>query len=172
MRIFSSKRRVALAGAVAALVLAGGGSAFAYFTAGSSASGTGQGAVGTAASATWSVSFVNETGTMLPGSGTATLNYLITNTGAGSQALTSVVAAIAEDASTPPNIEQHGVPLMGCQWGWYALGSANPTPTPALGTSIAPGGTATVAVTMTMINEPVIQNVCEGATPDVTLTVE
>jgi hypothetical protein len=65
MRIFSSRRRVALIGAIAALALAGGGSAFAYFTAGTTASGTGQAAVGTAASVTWSVAPNGETGTML-----------------------------------------------------------------------------------------------------------
>jgi hypothetical protein len=172
MRIFSSRRRVALIGAIAALALAGGGSAFAYFTAGTTASGTGQAAVGTAASVTWSVAPNGETGTMLPGSGTATINFIVTNTGTGTQALTSVTAAILNDGTglPGPNVLQHGTAVAGCYSAWFALGTS--TPTPALGSSIAPGGTVAVAVTMTMTNAPVSQNACESVTPDVQLTVQ
>jgi hypothetical protein len=167
MKRFMNKK-VAAIGLAAGLVLGGAGAAFAYFTA--NGNGTGQGTVGSAS--TWGVAQTTSTGTMLPGSGTSVIEFTVTNNSTGAQAIESgdLAAAIVSDASTPANIEQSGVALSGCEAGWFNVVSVG-APSVGYGNSIGHNGTTTVDVTVSMSDSHSNQDLCEGATPDVSLTV-
>ena len=93
MKVFRSKKAVAVlvAGAIA---LGGAGAALAYFT--SSGTGTGNATVGT--SSNWSVASTAPTGgALLPGTGTDTVAYTVTNSGSGYQELNGTTAALTTD---------------------------------------------------------------------------
>ena len=163
MRIFSSRRRVALVGAIAALALAGGGSAFAYFT--STGSGTGAATVGSPAN--WLVTSTGATGTIFPGSGSTVITYNVKNAGTGNQSFSSATAALP--AETNGDAEHSGGDIAGCTAAWF---NTAVTSDPGINTSIAGGASVTVQVTVTMPDLPTTnQNACEGVVPDVTLTV-
>jgi len=155
-------------GLAAGITLGAAGAAFAYFT--SSGTGTAQGAVGTAS--TWSVAQTGESGTIYPGSGQDVLTFTVTNNSAGAQAIETghLSAAIVNDGATPPNIEQNGTPLVGCQSGWFNVVSVG-APSVGYGQSIAHNGTTTVAVTVSLSDSGTNQDACELATPDVSLSV-
>jgi len=145
MKRFSLKSKV-IAGAAAVVLVAGvGGAAFAYFT--SSGNGSGNASVGSATP--WDVVVSSDTSnTLQPGAGSETLTYTITNNGTGAQALNTVTASVGNSG--------------GCLGSWFtAVASA---PTPAIGTSIAPNGTATGTVTVTMQDSGGDQNPCQGIT--------
>jgi hypothetical protein len=183
-----SKRRVAIIGATTAIALAGGGAAFAYFTA--TGSGTGSGTVGSTAN--WSVTAgagtYGSAGALFPcGTTTApspactadeeTIVFTIKNTGKGAQELQTAVPAIASDSSTPSDIETGGTnngsgltgdtPVTGCLASWFGASDATAF-TPV---DVAAGSTTTVTVTVTMEDSGSVQNPCETTAPDVTLNV-
>jgi hypothetical protein len=165
-KLFATRWRIAIVGMVGgALVLAGGGAAYAYFTA--SGSGTGSASVGSATA--WQVTTTNDTsGDLLPGSGSEVLTFTITNEGSGAQAFNSVTATIVNDGSG--NVEAGGTPVLGCSASWFTATVG--TPSPAYGTSIDATGTATVPVTVTMTDSGTDQDKCQGIDgPDVQLTV-
>ena len=162
-KIFTTRRRIIIVGLASAAVLGTGSAAFAYFT--STGSGTGNASVGSAS--TWTVTQTSTTGTIFPGSGSSTLTFSVKNNGTGAQAFNTVTPAIANDGSG--NIEVGGNPVVGCLATWF------PTPTivsePAANTSIAAGGNATVQLSVSMTDSGTNQDKCQGATPQVTLTV-
>jgi hypothetical protein len=138
--------------------------AYAYFTGGT---GTGTGSANTGSTTSWGVSVGTFAGgPMFPGSGTETATYTVTNTGGGNQALTTAVTASVK--SSNGNITQNNVELAGCTASWYAATAG--VPTPAVGAVIAKNGTATGSVTVVLNESNSNQNVCKGATPDVTVT--
>jgi hypothetical protein len=169
MKRFMNKK-VATIGLAAGLLLGAGGAAFAYFT----GSGNGTGQAQTGSTATWSVAQTTPTpAAMYPGNGTSVVTFLVTNTGGGAQAIENVgqtVAAIVNDGATPPNIKQSGTALAGCLSGWYGVVSVG-APSVGYGTSVAAGSSTTIAVTVHMTDSGTNQDVCKGATPDVSLTV-
>jgi len=162
MKLFTTRRRIAIVSAVV-VALAGGGAALAYFT--SSGSGTGSASVGTATN--WTVSQPIDTSHgLLPGSGSEVLTFTVTNPGSGAQAFNSVTATVVSDAGA---VDAQGTAVPGCQPGWF---TAQPTSDPSLHASIPGGGTATVQVTVTMTDSGTNQDACQGINgPDVTLTV-
>jgi hypothetical protein len=164
-KLFTTRRRIAIVVGASAVVLGGGGAAFAYFT--STGSGTGSASVGSATQ--WGVSTPSDTSHgLLPNSGSEILTFTVTNHGSGAQAFNTVTAIIAADGSG--NVKAGGTAVPGCLAAWFTAVAG--TPSPALGTSIAANGTATVPVTVTMKDSGTNQDVCQGINgPDVTLTV-
>ncbi|MGN6472250.1 MAG: hypothetical protein ACTHK4_01200 [Mycobacteriales bacterium] len=164
---FNKKKAAAVIGA-GVIAVAGSGVAFAYFT--SSGNGTGSATVGSAGS--WGVAAGTTTGTMYPGIITAisTVPFTVTNNRNGKQAVTDathLVATVVDDANG--NIEQNGVALSGCKAVWFTPTVG--TPSKAYGTSIAPTGTFTVSVGVTMSDSGTNQDSCQGASPDINLAV-
>src|SRR5947209_15645250 len=113
-RRFTRKRALVALAAVAALAIAG--AAFAYFT--SSGSGTGHGTVG---SSTQFAVTVNDAtgGPLLPGAGTESLAYTITNPSSGTQKLSATSAAVNADSNgyiTDHRSEEHTSELQSRQY--------------------------------------------------------
>lgn len=160
-KLFTTRRRIAIVVGASAIVLAGGGAAFAYFTA--SGSGTGSATVGS--TGTWQVTQASSTGTIYPGSGSSVITFNVKNTGTGDQQYSTATAAINSSSS---DITQSGTALSGCLASWY---TASVTSDPDLSTKVAGGATVQVQVTVTMPSDSVNQDACESATPDVSLSI-
>ncbi len=143
------------------------GAAFAFFT----STGTGTGAATTGTATNWGVVASASTGTMYPGVGTASVPCTITNHGGGNQALSFETPTVAADGTG--NVEttagNTSTAVVGCLASWYV--PVNGTPSPVNGTSIAPLGTVTDTVTVTMTDSLTNQNVCENVIPAITLSV-
>lgn len=157
-RLFSRKRTFLLGSLVAIAAAVG---AIAFFTA--NGSGTGQAKVGT--SSPWTVTSGTTTGTMYPGSGTSTVPYTVTNAGSGNQQLGSTSASVIDDGSG--NITAGGTPVVGCLSTWFTATNTQPTGLPA---TVAPSGTKTGSVAVTMTESGTNQNVCQGAQPDILIS--
>ena len=153
-RLFSRKRTMLLGSLVAIAAVVG---AVAYFT--DSGSGTGKANVGT--SSPWTVSFGTTTGTMYPGSGTSTVPYTVTNAGSGNQQLGSTSATVV---SSSGNVTSSGVPVAGCLAAWFNAANTPPASLPA---TVAPGGTKTGSVAVTMIESTTNQDACKNVMPDI-----
>jgi hypothetical protein len=160
-KLFATRRRIAIVGMAAAMVLAGGGAAYAYFT--STGSGTGQATVGDAAN--WSVTPGLPSGTMLPGQGSTTIVFTVENMGSGNQEDDGDVVSMPTDGS---DITSEGTDVPGCLASWFTASIATDN---ASGVDFTPGQSETVTVTVTMSDAATSQNACEGAAPDVTLSV-
>jgi hypothetical protein len=164
MKRFSLKKKIGAVVAVVAIA-AGATAAFAYFTA--AGSGTGQAAVG--GTGTWGVAQDGAaSGNMYPGQGSSDVTFTITNDGSGNQAIESgqLTATILDDSG---DITENGVAVSGCSASWFTPSVG--TPVPGYGTSIAPAGTVSDTVTVTMTDSGTNQNPCQNRTPDVQLSV-
>ena len=143
----AGKKRATVVAVTAALVLIGG-VAFAYWT--SSGSGTGSGTTGT--STEFTVAGGAVTGPDLtPGGASQSVAFTVTNTGTGSQDLTSVTAIVADENGDP----WVSVPA-GCTAADYTVG----TPAITYG-EIAGGGSVSGTVTLTMNNLTSNQDACK-----------
>jgi hypothetical protein len=169
MQLFKSKRRLAVVGAITALVLAGGGSAFAYFTSGGS--GTGTGTVGSSTALTVLPDPITFTGGPLyPGTGLAgdtadgieTFTYTVHNPGPGSQVFSQAVITVTAAPA-------------GCTLSWFSVnGTGVDTDTVTLGTPIdlASGATSgPQTFTLQLIDVDSNQDACESGSPTVTVAV-
>jgi len=173
---FMSKKVVAI-GLAAGITLGLGGAAFAYFTAGGT--GPANAAVGT--SGTWGiVQDGSASGLMYPGQGSSVVTYTITNLGNGNQALVSgdLISAIVAapgtfDVENGANGANANADVANCLASWFTPVVGTPTigtsSASAYGTSIAPNGTASVSVTVTMSDAATSQDVCAGVSPVVSL---
>jgi hypothetical protein len=152
------KRSIAALSVVAVLALAGG--AYAYFT--STGSGTGSVTVGSASP--WTVNPNAATGTsLLPGSGTQTITYTVTNASQGNQKLSGTTAQVA---SSSGNVTSGGTAVPGCLASWFTVNNTSPA-----ATDLAGGASTTGSLTVTMQDTPTInQNVCQTVTPDITIS--
>jgi hypothetical protein len=168
-RMLRKKRVVVVGAVVAALAVAGG--AYAYFTGGSS-SVNASGTVGssttwavTSGSATWSGSLT----ALYPGasSDTELLPFTVTNNGNGHQAVTSITAALMTKTNGDAETSS-GNDITGCLASWFTatVDSGNAS----LPANLAPGGTYTGKVDLTMQDSGTNQNACQGAVPAVTIT--
>jgi hypothetical protein len=161
-KLFATRRQVAIVGIAAAMVLASGGAAFAYFT--GTGSGTGSASVGSAGG--WSVSQDDPSGTIYPGSGSTLITFDVTNDGDGDQQYSSAVASVN---SSSGDITESGTPVSGCLAAWF---NATVTSDPHLGEDVGTGNTVQVTVKVTMPSDSADnQDACEGADPDVTLSI-
>jgi len=163
------KKRVAVLGALVALAAAG--AAYAYFTGGSN-SATGSGTVGT--SSTWAVTQGTPTWSgsltaLYPGASSDTeyLPFTVTNNGHGHQAVTSITASLPAETNGDAETGA-GADIPGCLASWFTatVDSSNP----ALPSDLAPGGTYTGKVDLTMQDTATNQNACQSASPAVTVT--
>jgi hypothetical protein len=152
-RLFTRKRTMLLGSLVAIAAVVG---AIAYFT--DSGTGTGQAKVGT--STPWSVTFGTTTGTMYPGFGTSTVPYTVTNAGSGNQRLATTTASVVSDGSG--NVKQSGTAVPGCLASWFTA-----TNTPPAAVTLAPSGTATGSVAVTMSESGTNQDPCKNVLPDI-----
>ena len=169
LRNLKKKRVVVVLAALAALAVAGG--AYAYFTGGSN-SVTSAGTVGSSTqwgiaqgTASWSGSLT----ALYPGAASDTeyLPFTVTNNGKGHQAVTSITASLPAETNGDAETTA-GVDIAGCQASWFTatVDSSNP----ALPANLAPAGTYTGKVDLTMQDSGTNQNACQGAAPAVTIT--
>jgi hypothetical protein len=157
---FVSKKVVAV-GLAAGITLGLGGAAFAYFT----AAGTGNAKAAVGNTGTWAITQDGlAAGAMYPGQGSSAVIYTITNDGSGNQALTGLQASIP---AVSGDVMSGGKEVVGCLATWFS--PAVGTPSVAIGSSIAPSGTASVTVTVTMADAGVSQDACAGVSPEVSL---
>src|SRR5204863_9469973 len=107
-----TKRRAFVAlGVVAALVIAS--AAIAYFT--SSGSGSGTASVGSSSPFTIATDAATG-GPLLPGSGSENIAYHVTNSGNGTQNLSSTSVSVASDANG--DVTHNGGSIAGCKASW------------------------------------------------------
>jgi hypothetical protein len=71
--------------------------------------------------------------------------------------------------SSGGNVTQNGTVVTGCLATWF---TATVSADPSVSTTLAPAGTASVTVTVTMPSSTTNQNVCQGVTPDINLSVQ
>jgi hypothetical protein len=90
------------------------------------------------------------TNALLPGSGSETLAYTITNASTGAQELTSEVLSIANSGTSGA-----------CLGSWFTAVNNGTT---ALPDDLAGGATVTGNITVTMQDAAVNQDACEGLT--------
>jgi hypothetical protein len=164
IKLFGSRRRrIAVIGTAAAIVLGSGGAAYAYFT----ASGTGTGSATVGSSGTWQVTQNNTTGTIYPGSGTSTITFDVKNTGTGDQQYAKSEAAVNHD-SNGDITTGGGTSVTGCKASWFTTSVSDHN----VGTNVAGGATVQAQVTVSMPADPTDnQNACQGQSPNVTLTI-
>ncbi len=164
-----TKKRLAAIGFVGVLAITG--VSVAYFT-GGSGSVNGSGSVGasspwgvTTGASTWSGSLT----ALYPGAANNTefIPFTVTNNGNGHQSLATMTAVLLKDASGNAETAS-GTAITGCLASWFtaALDSGNP----ALPSNLAPGGTYTGKVDLTMQDSGTNQNACQNAAPAVTVT--
>jgi hypothetical protein len=161
---FMSKKVVAI-GLAAGITLGLGGAAFAY----SAAAGTGIASAAVADTGIWNLVRDGSTsGPMYLGQGDSAVTYTITNEGNGKQALEQgdLLASIYSYPNTGV-VESNGSAVAGCLAAWFTplVGA----PSVPYGTSIAPGATESVTVTVTMTDATSSQDACEGVSPVVSL---
>lgn len=157
-RSITKKRSVVALSIVAVLAVAGG--AYAYFS--STGSGTGTASVGT--SSPWTVTPAAATGgPLVPGSGTETITYTVTNASSGHQKLNTTTASVASNSSG--DVTTNGTDVPGCLATWFTV-----TNTPPAAADLAGGATQTGgSLTVTMPNVNTNQDSCKGASPDITI---
>ncbi len=162
-------KRVAAVATVATLAVAG--AAFAYYT-GSSNSATGSGTVGAATQ--WAVSQGTPTWSgsltaLYPGAAADTeyLPFTVTNNGKGHQAVTSTVASLPAEGNGDAETAG-GADIPGCLASWFTV--TVDASNPALPADVAPAGTYTGKVDLTMQDSGTNQNACQSAAPAVTVT--
>jgi len=160
VRLPKFSKKVMAIGAAAGITLGAAGIAAAYFT--TTGTGTGHATVGSATAFT--VTSGTYLGTLYPGTTTATVKFTIKNVGKGHQEVTKATPSVATK-TTDIVTNTSGTKVTGCLAGWFAvsdgLASAN----------LAPNGTTTDTVTVTMHTTSVTQNKCEGAVPRIHLHV-
>jgi len=140
------KKRIAIIFA-AVLTITGVGVAFAYWT----STGTGDGEATTGESVAFTITSDPAVGTLAPGNAGQTVDFTVTNPGAGTQFLTEVTVALATADGTP------WVPTGDCLVADYtATVTDNPSGAILAGGSL--DGTATVTLTSTGAN----QDDCQG----------
>jgi hypothetical protein len=147
--MFRNRRFTITAVITVLLLAAGGGTAFAFWT----ASGSGTGVASTGTSAAFTVTSSAPTGGPLtPGGAAETIAFTVTNPGTGSQKVSSVVVSVATSAGTA------WTAVAGCSALDYSVG----TPTITYG-EIAGGASLSGTVTLTMNDLATSQDACKSA---------
>ena len=158
--------KVGVGVATGAAIIAGGGAAFAYFTAtGSNTSGAAS--VGTSRS--WTINSPTPTGTDLyPDQGSETFAFVVTNAGGGTQGLQTVTATVNDTNSANCPTSNYQVVIDGLA---AATGNGTATETYSPVVNVAKTGTHNVSVVVTLPNQTTTdQSGCSGDAPTVTLS--
>ena len=164
MKRFTLRKKI-LAGAAAAALVAGvGGAAFAFFT--STGSGTGSATVGNATA--WSVTGIGTTGpALLPGVGSQTIAYTVTNGGASAQTLNAVKLVIDTDGSgNVLDANASNAPVPNCKAADFVPTDNNVgLPASEAGTSPGPAGSYSGSSTLVLHDSGSPQDACQGVSP-------
>lgn len=164
-KLFSTRRRLAIAAATTALALAGGTAAYAYFT--STGSGTGSATVGTAG--TWTVTAGEPSGGPLyPGSGSEVIEFTVTNSGSGDEEFSAATPTVPVYDSTTDAETSADDDISGCTATWFSVEVSSD---PDMNTEIGPGDSVDVDVTVTLTDADTDQDACEDAAPAVLLSI-
>jgi hypothetical protein len=156
-RKISRKRSIAALSTIAVLAVAG--AAYAYFT--STGTNAGTAVVGT--SSPWTVTPAAATGgPLLPGSGTETITYTVTNASSGHQKLNTTTALVA--AATNGDVTSAGNDVPGCLASWFTVSNTAPA-----AVDLAGAATTSGSLTVAMSNQPTSQDSCKNASPDITI---
>ena len=167
-KLLSQKRLAAVAFVG---VLAVTGVSVAYFT-GGSGSVNGSGSVGssspwgvTSGASTWSGSLT----ALYPGAtnNTEFIPFTVTNNGNGHQSVATITATVMKDGSGNAETAS-GTSISGCLASWFTatVDAGNP----ALPANLAPAGTYTGKIDLTMQDSGTNQNACQGVAPAVKIT--
>lgn len=188
MKFLTTKKRIIIAGATAALVVGTGGAAFAWFTA--NGKGSGNATVGTTKGTNaWSVT--SDTGSgIYPDDTFHAVSFTVKNTTSGTLELqpSFVSASINADSSSPANVMQATsaqgtfISAPGCQAGWFSLGDQGTLAVAAdasgssadgdTGVKVPANKTATVTVQLKMTDADANQDACQGINgPEITLDI-
>jgi hypothetical protein len=171
MKKFSLKRKIAAAGAVAAIVV-GAGVSYAYFT--STGSGSGSATTGSSTNLTIAQdAFGNGVGqqpavTLYPGTGIQGINFTVSNPGAGHEYVNTVTASVAANAGNALNASD-STPIPGCLASWYQVNN----PTQTVGQDIAGGSSYDFtggSLSVQLTNPNVSQDACQGKTVKLSFT--
>jgi hypothetical protein len=168
MKLFKSKKAVAVAATVG-LALGVAGGAFAYFT--STGSGTGNGQVGSSTNFDVNVGAYTGSANIYPGTGIQNVTYTVHNAGAGDQLLTSTSAALTADGNGDVFDVNANATAVGCKASWFTVTNHQPT-TPVLPATLAGGADATGgSVDLSMpSNNTDNQDACQGVQPQITVS--
>lgn len=164
-KIFTTRRRVVIAGATVVALMAGAGTAYAFFTGGGS--GTGTGSVGTAAGFTIAQSGTTSGGPLSPGGPSETLTFTVTNNSGQDQVLNSLTPSIKADGTG--DVFAGSSSIGGCLATWFTPTIASGPTTPV---TVPASGFETYTVTLTMPADSADnQDKCQGINgPTVVLT--
>jgi len=165
MKRYLNRKSGAIIAAVA-VSLGVTGAAMAYFT-GNNGSGNGSATVGTSTALQVSVGSC-EGSALVPGSGSQTCGFTVTNPGPAQQRLASTSVAMRHDGSGNVYDTTTSGFVSGCQASWFDVNvSSDPAPI-----VLASGADVTTGtVTMTMPSDAVNnQDACQGITPGFTVT--
>jgi len=150
MNIEKRTKKFIIAGVAAALVIGGGGAAFAYWT----AQGEGTGTATTGVSVEFAVTSLAPVGDpLVPGGSTQSVTFTVANDSTTPQTLTSVTVAVANADGS------EWIAVTGCSAADYTLG----TPSVVYG-EIAGGADVSGTVTIAMNNLGTDQDACQGVT--------
>jgi hypothetical protein len=151
-------KKLATGAAAGVIVLAGGGIAFAYWT----ASGSGNGSASTSAgAATVSVAQTSTISNLNPGGTAQTISGSVTNTGSESAYITSVTVSIASV------VKATSAPAGTCDASDYDLSDEVMT----VGQDLDAGEAATfTGATIAFLNKATNQDACKGATVNLLYT--
>lgn len=157
----STRRKIAIfAGVIVVAVLSG--IAYAWFS--STGTGTGNATVGTSSS--WAVATQAPAGdALLPGYGSQTIAYSVTNTGSGQQKLLDTSAALTQDAAGDVYNTTTSSTATGCKASWYTVLNTKPALVNLAGGATQAGG----VVTITMRDSNTNQDACKIVSPQVTI---
>jgi len=148
MKIEKRTKKIAVIALAGALVVGGGGAAFAWW----SSQGTGVGEATTGVSEAFTVTNNGTTGPALyPGGPAQTLAFAVNNPGPADHTLSNVTVTVAEADGTA------WTAITGCSAADYTIG----TPVITYGPIVA-GESATGTATITMINSATDQDACQG----------
>ncbi|HWH97980.1 MAG TPA: hypothetical protein VNS80_06395 [Pseudolysinimonas sp.] len=150
MNIEKRTKKFVIAGVAAALVIGGGGAAFAYWTAQGSGTGTATAGVSTDFTIT-SVAPVGDP--LVPGGSTQSVTFTVVNESTTPQTLTSVTVTVANADGTA------WTAVPGCSAADYTIG----TPSVVYG-ELDGGADVSGTVTIAMNNLGTDQDACQGVT--------
>ena len=142
-------RALAAVALAAALVLAGGTAAFAYW----SAQGSGTSAATTGTSTSFTITSVTPAGALMPGGASETVAFTVHNPGTATQQLSGLAVTVASAGGVAWNTTP------GCSADDFALG----TPVFTAG-EIAGSGQLSGTVSISMLDRGVSQDACQGVT--------
>jgi hypothetical protein len=157
------RTKIAVGATLGAAVLGGGGMlAFAYFT--STGAGTGNATVGSASH--WTVAAAAPTGpALLPGFGTDTVTYTVTNPSSGHQGFNTTTAALTTDANGGVYDTVNHQYVDGCLATWFTV--VNTAPAAA---DVPGGNSVSGSLTISLNNVNSAQDACQGLNPQVTIS--